>query len=162
MDYNALWAEIQANPACAPHIVPSLPKVSAEVANAGDQAIADILNVGRKKIVSREVGDGVISIALGMPAGPVFLYQLETLAGTLPAVDATPEQIATFCVARQAWRSVSKAAFDVGSPSVRAGVQMFVGVLLTQAQADAILALAEVPDALTAADISRAVRGPRE
>ena len=42
MDYNALWAEIQANPACEQHIVPSFTKAD-EAARAGDAAIAAIL-----------------------------------------------------------------------------------------------------------------------
>lgn len=156
-----LWAEIQANPDCAPHIVPSLPKVDAATARAGDQAIADILSASRVRIEPREVGDGAISLALGVPAGPIFMWQLELLATTPPASDADPATIAQFAVARQAWRSVSKAALDVGNAEVRSGLDMFVGTLLTQEQADAIKALAEVPDVITIADVSRAVRGPR-
>lgn len=157
-----LWTLIQNTPACAPHIVPSEPKVEAAVARAGDQAIADILSVGRTTISPREVGDGAIAIALGIPDGPIFLFRLEQTANTVIASDAEPEQLALVSTARQAWRSVTKAALDVGNPVVRTALDTFVGSLLTADQAAAIKALAEVPDQITADQVSLAVRGPRE
>lgn len=162
MDYNALWAEIQANPACAPYIhTNDMPKIGWAEAMAKDQAIADMLSAGRTRIVSMEVGDGSISLALGIPAGPVFLYQLEQVASLVLDAYATAEQIAEVAVARQVWRSLAKAGLDIGNPGVRAGLDLFVGQLLTQDQADTIKALAEVSETVTAADVSRAVRGPR-
>jgi len=164
MDYSALWAEIQANPACAEFIHDNeMPKISGAEALAKDQAIADLINAeSAPKIVSKEIGDGLVSLALGVPSGPVFLLQLEMLAETAITQEMTTEQIAQLAVARQAWRSLNKAAFDVGNPDVRTGLDMFVGSLLTQEQAEAVKALAEVPNTVTAADVSRAVRGPRE
>lgn len=163
MTPTELWALIQATPACAAHIVPSEPKATAAIARAGDQAIADILNtVPRTKVIHREIGDGMIALALGTPDGPVFLYQLEMLAMQTMPNDATAEQIAQYAVARQVWRSITKASLDVGAQAVREGIQMFVGTLLTEGQARAILALAELSDPITAEQVSRAVRGPRE
>lgn len=163
MDYNALWSEIQANSACAPFVhTNEMPKISGPEVAIKDQAIADILSAGRTQIVSKEVGDGAISLALGVPAGPVFLYQLEQIAASTPDQNAPPEQITRIAIARQAWRSLIKGGFDVGNPGVRAGLDLFVGDLLTQSEADAIKALAEVPEIITAADVSRAVRGPRD
>ena len=162
MDYNALWAEIQANPACAPYITPSEPKVAADVARANDQAIADILNVDRTKLVSMEIGDGAISLALGVPAGPLFLYKLRKLADTVLADDATDETIAPVAIAQQVVRSLAKTGLDVGDAAVRSGLSLFEGTLLTAEQVATIKALAEVEDPLTADVISRAVRGPRE
>ena len=143
---------------CAPYVVTNdMPKDLDYMAK--DQSIADILNQGRApKIIKREVGDGLISLALGVPAGPVFLMQLEMLSN-MPVTQDTPlEQMAQIAVARQAWRSLIKGGFDVGDMTVRAGLDMFVGSLLTAEQASAIKALAETPDVVTAADVSRALR----
>ena len=165
MDYLALHDEILGGPkaaACAAFAVtnegPKDPDYKVK-----DQAVADLLNAGRApKIVRQEVGDGAISLALGIPAGPVFLLQLEMLANTAITPETAPEQLAAIAVARQAWRSLNRAGFDVGSPTVRAGLDLFVGGLLTAEQAATIKALAEVPDVVTAADVSRALRGPWE
>ena len=165
MDYNALRAEILNGPKaadCAAFAVTNeAPKDPGY--KAKDQAVADLLNAGRTpKIVRKEVGDGAISLALGIPGGPIFLLQLEMLANTAIAPETAPEQLAAIAVARQTWRSLNRAGFDVGSPEVRAGLDLFVGSLLTAEQAATIKALAEVPDIITAADVSRALRGPWE
>lgn len=109
------------------------------------QAIADALPK-RKVVQKAEVGDGAISIALGFPTGPVFLYQLESIAGAPLAADASVEQVAQYAMVRQAWRSISKGAFDAGDPSVRASLDLFVGVFpgFGAEQAAAIKRLAEV------------------
>ena len=158
---SALRDEILTGPKaadCAPYVVTNdMPKAPEYMVK--DQAIADILNQGRApKIVKREVGDGLISLALGVPDGPVFLMQLEMLSN-MPVTQDTPlEQLAQIAVARQAWRSLIKGGFDVGDMTVRAGLDMFVGSLLTAEQASAIKALAETPDVVTAADVSIALR----
>lgn len=158
---SALRDEILTGPKaadCAPYVVTNdMPKDLDYMAK--DQSIADILNQGRApKIIKREVGDGLISLALGVPAGPVFLMQLEMLSN-MPVTQDTPlEQMAQIAVARQAWRSLIKGGFDVGDMTVRAGLDMFVGSLLTAEQASAIKALAESPDIVTAADVSIALR----
>jgi len=158
---SALRDEILTGPKaadCAPYVVTNdMPKDLDYMAK--DQSIADILNQGRApKIIKREVGDGLISLALGVPAGPVFLMQLEMLSN-MPVTQDTPlEQMAQIAVARQAWRSLIKGGFDVGDMTVRAGLDMFVGSLLTAEQASAIKELAESPDVVTAADVSIALR----
>lgn len=122
-------------------------------------AIADALSVGRTKIISREVGDGAIALALGTPAGPIFMLQLEQSANT-PVTEATPpELVAQIAVARQAWRSINRVGFDVGNPGVRAGIDAMVGTLLTAEQAEAIKALAVVPDPVTSQEVTKALEG---
>lgn len=165
MDYRALQTEILTGPLaaeCAPHVVTNdMGKVPDYMAK--DQAIADILNAARPpQIVKREVGDGAISLALGVPAGQVFLMQLEILAAKVVTVATPPEELAQIAVARQAWRSLNRAGFDVGDPTVRAGLDMFIGTMLTAEQAATIKALAEVPEIISAAEVSRALRGPWE
>ena len=143
---------------CAPYVVTNdMPKDPDYMAK--DQAIADILNQGRApKIVKREVGDGSIALALGTTAGPVFLFKLRRLAAVSLPDNATDDQIAPVAIAQQAVASLAKNGFDVGDPAVRAGLNMFVGPLLTADQAAAIKALAQVPDVVTAAAVSVALR----
>lgn len=161
MDYAVLRAEILGRPDTAPlAVTPDMPKDSA--APAKDRQIAALLSEGRTRVAPREVGDGEVSLALGIPAGPLFLYQLELAATTQPPADATQEQITQHAVARQAWRSLEKAAFDVGRADVRAALDAFVGVLLTADEAASIKALADQPETITADQVSRALRGPWE
>lgn len=122
-------------------------------------AIANALSAGRTKVISREVGDGAIALALGTPAGPIFMLKLDNIANT-PVTEATPpELVAQIAVARQAWRSINRVGFDVGDPGVRAGIDAMVGVLLTAEQAEAIKALAVVPDPVAPVDVQRVIDG---
>ena len=161
VNYEALWSEIQSNPECTPHIVPSFPKAD-EAAQAGDAAIAAILSAGRTRIEpSKLVNDGEVAVALGIPGGPLFLYSLEQAAETAPGEDADQDDVVAHAVSRQAWRSLLKGQFNIGDASVRAAIDSMVGRLLTAEQAVTIKALAEVPAPVSASDVSRAVRGPR-
>ena len=158
-----LQAEILDGPRsaeCAPFVNDGSDPARKASAPADDAAIAEILSEGRTRIVSREIGDGAVAIALGIPGGPVFLYQLELAAETVPGASATDEQIAQHAIARQAWRSLQKAALDIGNPVVRSAIDAMVGTLLTAEQASAVKALAEIPDPVTVADVSLAMRGP--
>ena len=130
-----------------------------DLANRDDGAIAAALSQGRTKVVSREVGDGAIALALGTQAGPLFLYKLKKLATTVLPDDATDEQIIPVAVAQQAVESLAKVGFDIGNPDVRAGLSMFDGTLLTSEQIEAIKALAVVEDVITAQDVARALEG---
>lgn len=120
-------------------------------------AIAAVLSAGRTRIAPRLIGDADVSLAIGIPDGPMFLLGLEDAATTRPATDASPEQLAVYATARQAWRSVQNKAFEIGNPAVRAAIDLFVGVLLTADQAVAIKALAEVPDPVSEWDVRCAI-----
>lgn len=124
------------------------------LAGQDTQALADALSVGRTKSVSKEIGDGGVTLALGGVAGCLFLYQLEKAANSEPGDGATPEQIANYAVAREAWRSIVSKSLDVGNAGTRAMLDAFVGVLLTQDQADALKALADTDDPVSVADVS--------
>lgn len=130
-----------------------------DLANRDDGAIASALSQGRTKVVSREVGDGAIALALGTQAGPLFLYKLKKLAATALPDDATEEQIIPVAQAQQAVESLAKVGFDVGNPDVRSGLSLFEGTLLTSAQIEAIKALAVVQDVITAQDVAKALEG---
>ena len=122
-------------------------------------AIAEALSAGRTKIISREVGDGAISLALGTPAGPIFMLTLETIANQPVTAETTPESLAQIAIARQAWRSINRVGFDVGNQGVRDGIDAMVGTLLTTEQAEAIKALAVVPDPVTSQEVTKALEG---
>ena len=122
-------------------------------------AIAEALSAGRTKIVSREVGDGAISLALGTPDGPLFMLQLEAIANTPASVEMAPEQIAQIAICRQAWRSINRVGFDVGNQGVRDGIDAMVGTLLTQSQADAIKGLAVVADSVSSQEVTKVLEG---
>ena len=130
-----------------------------DLANRDDGAIAAALSQGRTKVVSREVGDGAIALALGTQAGPLFLYKLKKLAATTLPDNATDAQIIPVAVAQQAVESLAKVGFDIGNPDVRSGLSMFDGTLLTSEQIEAIKALAVVPDVITAQDVAKALEG---
>ena len=130
-----------------------------DLANRDDGAIAAALSQGRTKVVSREVGDGAIALALGTQAGPLFLYKLKKLAAMVLSDDATDEQIIPVAVAQQAVESLAKVGFDIGNPDVRSGLSMFEGTLLTSEQIEAIKALAVVDDVITAQDVAKALEG---
>lgn len=166
MDYRALQSEILSGPKaveCAPYVVTNDMGKVADYA-VKDQAIADILNAYLPPMIgSKEVGDGAIALALGPTAGPVFLYKLRRLADTVLPEGATDEQIAPVAVAQQVISSLAKTGFDVGNKEVRAGIDLFIGPLLTPEQAESIKSLAPViHSSITAADVSRALRGPWE
>jgi hypothetical protein len=55
---------------------------------------------------------------------------------------------------------LTRGTFDIGNPVVRQAIDSMVGTLLTAEQATALKALAEVPQTITAADVSLAMRGP--
>jgi hypothetical protein len=124
---------------------PEIDQLTPLVAARNDAAIAEALSLGRVAVCPKLVGDGEVALALGIPAGPLFIYQLETVATSTPPAGAPAEQVVTYAVARQAWRSLQRAALDVGNPGVRAAFDAFVGTLLTADQAAAVKSLAEAP-----------------
>lgn len=155
MDYAALWAEIQATPACEPYITPSEPKVAVEIAVANDQAIADILNVGRMRVAARPLSER--AILAEYPDGPV-------------AADAVLVKLETYAAGGHPLSSVLTRALrllrdpeglDFGAAATRSMLDALAAAnAITTAEADSLKALALHPETITAADVSRAVRGP--
>lgn len=135
---------------------------SAELIASGEHgAIAAAVSVGRTRVQQPTfVGDGLIADAIGLPAGPVFLYQLQQLAEAPLAENPTPEQLAVHAQLVLAWRLIREGKLDVGLPSVRASLGAFVGLLpgFTQEMADAILALAVRPAPVGVAEVIEAMR----
>lgn len=174
-DLNALWVEIQANPACAPHIhTNDLPKLDAASARAKDQAIADILSAGRVQITPFIATERSVREALPIVDGAEFLKLLRDMAeqdaapawiGAVLAVMQVPaeQHWAYHDALRCGWPWLRGTGLDVASSRVRQMLDLIAAGVPSLASACATLkALAEQPDVVSADEVSRAVRGPRE
>ena len=103
-----------------------------------------------------------MSLALGVPAGQLFMFKLKRLAETALPDEATDEQIAPVAIAQQVVESLSRGSLDLGNADIRAGMELFNGLLLTTEQITTLKALAETQSTVSASDVSRALRGPWE
>lgn len=155
MDYNALWAEVQANQACSEYIhTNEMPKISAAEALAKDQAIADIINAARpSQMVSIAVEDVFDALFV---SGDYMVLKMAQHQGNLNAVMA-------FSILEDCKR-IGSNKVDLQSPTTADLLNLLQSEsLLSQAGRDAMTAKASKPaEQVTEADISRAVRGPRE
>jgi hypothetical protein len=98
---TTLLQEIQSK--CSPELI----------ASRDHQAIADAVNVGRTKIVSRLGGVGLVLETLGPVDGAALLDQLEALAATNSAV-------------KWAFVLINRGELDFGSPATRAMIDALV------------------------------------
>lgn len=152
MDYTTLRAIILSGPLaedCASYVVlPGAPKTPGSVVRGMDQTIADIVNAAGvfKVIGSRPIGIGTVLDALGPTDGAAVLDALYTLAAS-----ARPIHYALMLLER--------GELDVGLASTRAQIAALVGGPITADQAAALLALAESPEPVSAAQVSVALRG---
>ena len=111
------------------------------VASRDTQAIADALSVGRTKPSTREIGNGTILETLGLTAGNALL----------DAINNAPDF-------RHVKPLVEQGRLIVGSPLVAVALAgMVAGKVITQADADKLLAIASVPDPVSEFDVRRAV-----
>jgi hypothetical protein len=111
-------------------------------------------------VISREVGEGAVSDAIGQPAGALFIYQLRAYALSPMPEDITPEQLVLKATVEQVWRLLDKVSLDVGLASVRAGIDQFAAMSLfglTVDGATRIKALAEIPTNISVHDVSDAL-----
>lgn len=160
MNYEALWVQIQADPACAPHVYTNdMPKLSGADVVLKDQAIADIISVGRMRIVSHMVTERGVLESLGPADGDAFLTALEAIQA--PA-DLPIDLRGYIGAIRRGVAWLKSDGLDVGAGTTRAlldALAMFD--VVAPAAVARLKALATQPDPVTAADVSRAVRGPR-
>lgn len=113
-----------------------------DLANRDDGAIAAALSVGRTKLVPTEIGNGSILETIGLAAGNALL---DTIA-------AVPDF-------RHVKPLLEQGRLRVDSALVRGTLDSLVPAVLTQAQADALKALAVKPDPVSANDVARALEG---
>ena len=111
-------------------------------------ALAAILSVERTKIISKPIGYGTVLGALGPEAGGTFLNVLEELGNT------------TVPYLKWTLKTISNESFDLGEQATRDGIDGLVmaGVLSAEG-AEALKALAVVPDVVTAQDVQAALEG---
>lgn len=175
MNYLALLAEIQANPACAPYIhTNDMPKLGGAEAAAKDQAIADIINVGRVRRVSHMITERGVRESLSIRDAALFLKALRDLSSavempvgigavlTQMGVNAN-EHWAYLDALQCGWSWLKGDGLDLGSAKVSELLQLIAAGLPETATACTELSKkALVPDPVCSADVSRAVRGPWE
>jgi len=112
------------------------------IAARDHQAIADAVNVGRTKITQRLGGIGVVMETLGPIDGAALLDNLESMSSTNSAV-------------KWAFVLINRGELDFGSSATRA----MIDLLVPGAIGDALKAVAEVPDTVTAQQVSDALGG---
>ena len=110
-------------------------------ASRDTQAIAAALSVGRTRPSTREIGNGTILEVLGLAAGNALL----------DAINNAPDF-------RHVKPLVEQGRLIVGSPLVAVSLAgMVSGKVITQADADKLLAIAVEPDPVSEFDVRRAV-----
>lgn len=130
---------------CAQYVhTNDMPKINSTEAAAKDKAIADIISVGRTRPKAYEIGKGTIVEVLGLAGANAFLDIIDG--------DATYRHVKHL---------LQDGRLRVDSALVVQLVQGFMqaGVISANGGA-ALLALGREPDPVTAAEVSRAVRGP--
>lgn len=142
---RALQTQINATPACTQHVhTNDMPKISSIEAAAKDKAIADIISVGRTRPKAYEIGKGTIVEVLGLAGANAFLDIIDG--------DTTYRHVKHL---------LQDGRLRVDSVMVAALVQGFMQANVISAEGGAaLLALGREPDPVTAAEVSRAVRGP--
>lgn len=124
------------------------PALQALVAAGNNQAVADTLSAGRTKLGAYEAGKGDVLAALGFQVGNALC----------DVIDSSTDY-------RHAKHLLADGRLRLDMPltlmtlNALVGQQISDGVTFTQEHADAILALAAVPDPVTHEEVTRAVRG---
>jgi hypothetical protein len=104
--------------------------------------IAALVSVGRTKPSGLQVGKGSILETIGLAAGNAFLDVIDTVADF-----------------RHVRGLVAEGRLIISSPLVMGTIQSFVPAVLTQAQANALLALATVPAPVSVQEVVSAMEG---
>ena len=104
--------------------------------------IAALVSAGRTKPSGLQVGKGTILETIGLTAGNAFL----------DVIDTVPDF-------RHVKGLIAEGRLIISSPLVTSTIAAFVPSVLTQAQADALLALAVVPAPVSVQEIITAMEG---
>ena len=115
---------------------------AALIASRDYQTIADAVNVGRVRANPTAIGKGTIIGVLGMAAGNAFLDVIDTAADYRHVKDI-----------------IKASLFDVSLPVSQYGIDAMVPAVLTQIEANALKALGQVPDPVSASRIATAMTG---
>jgi hypothetical protein len=118
------------------------PELQAFAAAGNTQAVAEALSVGRTKLIPTEVGAGTVLEVLGMTTGNALL-----------------DVIANVADFRHVKPLVEQGRLRLDSALVIATMQSLVGTVLTQPQADALVARATVADPVSHTEVGAALAG---
>lgn len=102
------------------------------------QAIADALSVGRVKLVPTEIGAGTVLMVLGIEDGNALLDVINSVSDF-----------------RHVKPLVEQGRLRIDMPLVRATLDSLVPLVLTTEQADALKAVAEIPDPVDEMEVRR-------
>lgn len=104
--------------------------------------LANLLSIGRTKPKTTKIGEGSILSALGVATGNVFLDVINSVADY-----------------RHVKKIISRGDFDVSDLTSRGGIQALVPSVLTQEQANSLLALGTEPATVTVQEVITAMEG---
>ena len=117
------------------------------VATRDYQAIADTVNSGRTKVVTRLGGIGLVLETLGPVDGAALLDTLQGMTAAVPAL-------------KWAWYLIERGELDFGSAATRAMIdELVLGGAMPEAVGAALKGVAEVPDVVTAAQVASVMTG---
>jgi hypothetical protein len=109
--------------------------------------LARILSIGRTKLVEYNIGYGTVLETLGADNGAAFLDSLTALAETSSPV-------------KWALKLLDRGELNIGASTTQAQMDaLAAGGVMPQAVADALKALAMVPDVVTPQDVQAALEG---
>ncbi len=164
-----LQSQILANEECAKFVhTNDSDKVDGVTAAADDASIAAIISVGRKRVVQGPVittrGAAAAFPSLNqLPGALAFQLAFRKLTTFATAASASPELVTNLlgdAITLQL-ESFHNLGLDFGSPALRDMLDLIVlKGAITAEEAAGFKALAEVPDAVTGAQVGRALRGP--
>lgn len=110
-------------------------------------ALATILSTGRTKLIERDIGYGTVMDTLGADNGAAFLDGLTALSANSSPV-------------KWALKLLDRGELNIGAPATQTQLDALVaGGAVPKAVADALKALAIVPDTVTAQDVQTALEG---
>ena len=125
----------------------SRPDCAAALALRDCGTLAAILSTGRTRVIDRNIGYGTVLDTLGADAGAAFLDGLTALAATSSPV-------------KWALKLLDRGELNIGAPATRTQLDaLAAGGAMTQAVADALKALAVVPDVVSASEVQQALEG---
>lgn len=110
------------------------------IASRDYDAIAAAVNAGRTKVVPRLGGIGAVMETLGPVDGSALLDSLEGMIASVPAV-------------KWAFSLVNRGELDFGSPATR----VMIDQLVPSPAKELLLAVAEVPDPVSAHDVENVI-----
>lgn len=151
-------AIINATPSALPFVhTNDMAKITLEEVRVKDQAVADAVNANnpQTQLFDRLCTDRLILGEVRNAAGVVDPAYANAILDKLDAIASASSMV------KRAMNRVYGTGLDIGSPATQAQLNALVGSAgLTQAEADALIALGYQPLPLTASQASTAIRGP--